>query len=462
MLLITLCLVVTGCGITLRTPAEPVASTVSAGPVIPPDPVTPRPNPILPPVSVEPLGLAPGQTVITITLDDGRISDETAAQIMTAHGLRGTFFINSGNVGKSGYVSLTDLDSMALSGHEIAGHTVTHPDLDTLTGDEIQRQICDDRSTLLAWGFPVRNFAYPFGYAPPEMEQVVRNCGYNSARGLGDVWTLFDNSCDDCASAETVPPENPMHMKAPGQVMNNWTIADTQQQVNQAIETGGGWVQLTFHGLCPTDCSDITTPQAEFEELMAWLADQQAQGNLIVRTVGDVIGGPVQPPVSGPPPTTTVVNPGLEEQQDGVPSCWQRASYGKNSPEFSLVPGRNGTNAERLVMRDYVDGDAKLLPTMDLGTCSIAVTPGSTPTITAWYTSTVPTSFSVQYRLARGVWVYGLASPKFDPATEFAQARWTLPPIPEGVTAISFGLNLTQNGELVTDDYSLTESPQHS
>ena len=30
--------------------------------------------------------------------------------------------------------------------------------------DEIQRQVCEDRNTLLAWGFPVRNFAYPFGF----------------------------------------------------------------------------------------------------------------------------------------------------------------------------------------------------------------------------------------------------------------------------------------------------------
>jgi hypothetical protein len=48
-----------------------------------------------------------------------------------------------------------------------------------------------------------------------------------------------------------------------------------------------------------------------------------------------------------------------------------------------------------------------------------------------------------------------VSSPEFAPATEFTAARWTLPPIPGGVTAVSFGLGLTQNGELVTDDYSL-------
>ena len=43
----------------------------------------------------------------------------------------------------------------------------------------------------------------------------------------------------------------------------------------------------------------------------------------------------------------------------------------------------------------------------------------------------------------------------FNPATEFTPASWVMPPIPEGVAAISFGMTLKQNGELVTDDYSL-------
>ena len=62
----------------------------------------------------------------------------------------------------------------------------------------------------------------------------------------------------------------------------------------------------------------------------------------------------------------------------------------------------------------------------------------------------------MQYRIARGTWGYGTTSPVFNPATEYTPARWTLPPIPDGVTAISFGLILQQNGELVTDDYSMT------
>ena len=248
-------------------------------------------------------------------------------------------------------------------------------------------------------------------------------------------------------------------------MQSNWSLAELQRQVTVVTDGDGspysgdgGWVQLTFHGICGTDCSDITTPAAEFDQFVGWLADQQADGHLIVRTVGDVIGGPVNPPVNPPPPTPVLTNTSLENTANGSPVCWQTASYGNNHPEFSLTAAAHtGAVAERLVMRDYHDGDAKLLSAEDLGDCAVPVTPGSTPTVSAWYTSTVPTQFTVQYRLARGMWVYGAISPKFNPTGTWMLASFQLPPIPEQVTAISFGLSLTQNGELVTDDYALAD-----
>ena len=120
------CLLASGCGIQMRTPAAPVTTTITASVSAPS--ATPREAVILPPVNVEPLELDPGQTVVTITFDDGRASNAKAAQILNAYGLRGTFFINSGNIGKPGYLSLTDLDWIATdSGNEIGGNTVRSP-----------------------------------------------------------------------------------------------------------------------------------------------------------------------------------------------------------------------------------------------------------------------------------------------------------------------------------------------
>jgi peptidoglycan/xylan/chitin deacetylase (PgdA/CDA1 family) len=288
-------LLVSGCGVQMRhTDPKPV--------------VVSRPNPVFPPVNPVPLS-APGQTVVSITFDDGRESNlAAAAMLMKGYGLAGTFYINSGNVGLTGYLSLPDLDTIAEEGHEIAGHTLKHKDLSTVPAEEARKQICDDRQQLLAWGFQVRNFAYPFASASPALQQIVADCGYNSARSLGELKTvnLPDNAepgaCELCSWYESMPPANPMYVKAPGQIKSDWTYEDLKTQVTRLSDGDGspysgdgGWVVLTFHGVCPPDCTDIGVATSVLNQFLGWLAGQQAQGHLIVRTVGDVIGGEVKP-----------------------------------------------------------------------------------------------------------------------------------------------------------------------
>src|SRR4029079_8353772 len=142
------------------------------------------------------------------------------------------------------------------------------PDMSVFNADEIRRQVCEDRSTLLGWGFAVRNFAYPFGYTNREIERIVADCGYNSGRGLGGLRTVHTPdastgySCGNCAWSETIQPDDPMETKAVAQSRNDWTVGDLK---NQVMANNGGWVQLPFHGICPTDCTDITVAQDRFD-----------------------------------------------------------------------------------------------------------------------------------------------------------------------------------------------------
>jgi peptidoglycan/xylan/chitin deacetylase (PgdA/CDA1 family) len=298
--LLALALVASGCGVHLRAAEAPMTTTVTVAA----QPAA-RPNPVLPPPPFDPLTLDPGQTVVTLTFDDGQSSNGRAAQIMNAYGLRGTFFINPGDIGKPGYLTLADLDWIATnSGNEIAGYSTDHSKDNTPAIEEIRHEVCADRALLMSWGFPVRNFAYPFT-ATPEIRQIVGDCGYNSARSAGDSRTVHlpentipGQDCSQCVWAETVPPRDPFYTRAPAEVRSNWTAPEFQQQITNAQDSGGGWVQLTFRDVCPIDCS---TTETTFTDFVLWLADQQAQGRLIVRTVGEVIGGPVQPvPAVGP------------------------------------------------------------------------------------------------------------------------------------------------------------------
>jgi hypothetical protein len=143
----------------------------------------------------------------------------------------------------------------------------------------------------------------------------------------------------------------------------------------------------------------------------------------------------------------------------GLPDCWMQGGYGANTPGYSTVsPGRTGGTAGKVTMANYTDGDAKLLPQFDGGSCSPTVVPGHSYSLRAWYTSTAVTQFTVYLRTDSGAWQYWTSSPWFDISPTYTEAVWETPPIPAGISGISYGLNIFSNGEIVTDDYSLYDA----
>ncbi|MBP1137098.1 peptidoglycan/xylan/chitin deacetylase (PgdA/CDA1 family) [Arthrobacter sp. PvP023] len=403
---------------------------------------------------------AAGPTVVSLTFDDGNADQLTAAGLLNSYGMKGTFFVPSGFVNNPGYMSVADLQGLQAAGHEIGGHSVTHPDLTTLPADEATRQVCNDRVNLTNWNLRVTSFAYPFAAENATAQSIVRDCGYNSARGLGDIKTRF--SCSGCALAENIPPANPYVTAAPDQVDTSWRLADLQTSVTQA-EPAGGWVQLTFHHVAASSTDPLNITPTVLNQFLAWLKARPA--TTTVKTVDQVIGGTVKPAVSGPavPPQPSsgnlVKNSSVETLVSNAPQCWQQGGYGTNTPAFSIVtPGHTGTRAAQLRVTKYVNGDAKWLPSLDLGGCSPTATAGHTYNLGAWYKSTTNTQFALYYRTGLGSWVYWTSSPWFAPATTFQKASWTTPPLPTGASGISFGLNLFSNGTLITDDYELIDT----
>ncbi|TDF92895.1 hypothetical protein E1809_17210 [Arthrobacter terricola] len=420
---------------------------------------------------------AAGPLVVTLTFDDANGDQVAAANYLNSKGLHGTFFLPSGYLNAPTYMTTAQALALQSAGNEIAGHTVTHPDLAQMDANEVKRQICNDRVNLTNMGFRVTNFAYPFASATAAVEQTAADCGYNSARGLGDLKSKAAPTLTDVAEPLPVPAADLYFTKAPDEVDNTWALSDLQTVVTQA-ESGGGWVQLTFHHFdSTTDPLSVTT--ANFQAYVDWLVTEQAAGRIVVKTVSQVMASQFPDPTNAnldvdkplvngpaaPPPITVgnlIQNPSLETAgpvASGLPYCFAIGSYGTQTSTFTNVsPGHTGNVAEQMVTTGYVDGDAKLLPTLDLGQCAPSATPGHTYQMSAWYKSTASTQFELYYRTGLGTWTYWTASPLFAAATNWTQATWTSPPVPAGASAISMGLNLLSNGTLVTDDYALYDS----
>ena len=412
--------------------------------------------------------MSPGQaaaddppTVVSLTFDDASASQLTAAALMKDRGMAGTFYTNSGTVGKTGYVTRTQLDQLAADGHEIGGHTLNHANLPTLPPDEAKRQICLDRANLTAWGFNVRSFAYPFAENTATVSDLVRDCGYNSGRGVGGLRSRF--GCNGCSYSESIPPVQQYGTRSHN-MDGAWTLQDYKDAVTNAESSGGGWVQLTFHTFCGAQCGALAVNTEIFTQFLDWLGPRAASNNTVVKTVGDVIGGDTKPVVTVDPTPiqdeSGLNNPSLESlaTSTGLPTCWQVGSGGTNTSTIDTVtPGRTGQVAGRVTVSSFTDGDARLVTTRDLGTCAPSVTPGKTYVLRGWYTSTATTRFVVHRRDTAGTWSYWTTSNlAFSPSSTYNRAVWTTPAVPANTTAISFGLNLATTGTLTVDDFSLS------
>ena len=245
-------------------------------------------------------------TVVSLTFDDGNVDQQIAPAILAAHGMQGTFYVNSGPIGTPGKFTWSQVRDLA-TGNEVAGHTIDHVDLTTVSTAEAQRQVCDDRLALFNHGLRPTSFAYPFGASNATLAGIVHNCGYNSGRRAWGLWSTA-NCPVGCPYAETIPPANVYGIRTSDNVSTDMSLSTVEGFVTQAESHGGGWVNLVFHHFCD-GCDYYSLTESNFTALLDWLQPRAAQGT-IVRTVQQVVGGGVVPPPGGydtTAPTSSIV-----------------------------------------------------------------------------------------------------------------------------------------------------------
>lgn len=150
---------------------------------------------------------------LTLSYDDGVVQDIRLVEIMNRYGLRGTFNISSGlypaedTIREKNRGRMKKSEAVELyvnSGHEVAVHGYTHPDLPLLRPAEIVNEIMEDRKDIeQTYGTIVRGMAYPYGTCNDTVANIAKECGICYSRtvksthrfDLPENWLYLNPTC---------------------------------------------------------------------------------------------------------------------------------------------------------------------------------------------------------------------------------------------------------------------------
>lgn len=137
-----------------------------------------------------------GRKWMTFSFDDGTVQDRRLIALLDRYGLKCTFNLNSGLFGQVHDIAhdgiavchdeLTREEAAQLyRNHEVAVHTLTHPNLLECSREEVIRQVGQDAETLAAlMNQEITGMAYPCGpfYNEDIIQTIVENTPVRWAR----------------------------------------------------------------------------------------------------------------------------------------------------------------------------------------------------------------------------------------------------------------------------------------
>lgn len=122
--------------------------------------------------------------VLTTSWDDGHRSDLRLAQLLREYGLKATFYISPENQEFARCDLLTPQEIRDIGyDFEIGSHTLTHPNLPTISEKEAEREVVGSKNVLeQITGGAVNSFCYPRGAYTELHVELVKAAGYRYAR----------------------------------------------------------------------------------------------------------------------------------------------------------------------------------------------------------------------------------------------------------------------------------------
>lgn len=120
--------------------------------------------------------------------DDGHPCDTRLANLLSRHGLKGTFYLPIKNCEGRDVLTTSEMREIDAV-FEIGSHSRDHLYLDALSQVQCSMQICEGKQDLEdILGHFVASFCYPGGKFNKYVRQSVINAGFSNARTVTNLW----------------------------------------------------------------------------------------------------------------------------------------------------------------------------------------------------------------------------------------------------------------------------------
>ncbi len=180
------------------------------------------------------------EPLLSITFDDGRESVySNALPLLNKYGVKTTQYLLSGVSDDQQYLSEKQIAQFNASGHEIACHSDTHPDLTTLDTNQLTKELSHCKQTFSKYGI-VNNFASPFGHSNSTTIASIKNYFLSHRNTDGDITNGVNDK--DVNTKQNLDRYNIISAS----IRSDTTIEELRQAVDYTIKNNG-WLVLTYH-----------------------------------------------------------------------------------------------------------------------------------------------------------------------------------------------------------------------
>ena len=201
---------------------------------------------------------------VTISFDDAWDSQyKHALPVLLEYNIPATFYILTDVVKNNdfGYMNEAQVMSLHRLGFEIGGHTVTHPDVTTLEGEDLMRELSESKQYLEELlNTEVSSFAYPFGAYNDAAIKALHDVGFRDGRGASQVTESGLNSTQENVFAYNSFSPN-----------TDVSLEQMKIAVDEAVERGE-WFIFSFHQVGQYN-GQYDTPPQQFADIIKYITE---------------------------------------------------------------------------------------------------------------------------------------------------------------------------------------------